>query len=169
MTSQEVCISCRRPKAHLSCEVCFEPVCKECEQFLEASTFSFLSQLPEDLSHTHYCPYCYDSKVAPALEEYQAVMERARDLPFFFVTQRKAIPLIKQSKDSIRVESCDDRNETILRLAFLAVEQGYNAVIEADVTADKIRNSGYQKSRWRGVAIPAHIDAEKLARWSPDR
>ena len=164
MAEKSICISCRRPKASLSCEICFEPVCKSCERFLEASTFSFFETLPEELSHTHYCSLCYDSHVAPAFDSYSEIMERARGLYFFFDTQRKMIPVLKTSKENVRVESCNDRDETILRLGFLAAQQGYNAVTEAKVVCEKVRNAGYQKSKWQGVGIPAQVDAEKLER-----
>lgn len=160
----EVCLACRRPKANVSCGICQEPLCKSCALFLDASSFSFMKKIPEDLSHTYYCPSCHDAQVAPALESYNEVMERAREAYFFFVTQRKPIPIIKKSKEKVFVSSCDDRDETILRLAFLAVEQGYNAVVQAEVDSQKVRNEGYEKSVWKGEGFPAEVDAARLER-----
>lgn len=160
----ESCISCRRPKVVSNCGICQEPLCKSCRQFLEASTFSFLETLSDELKHTFYCSPCYDTTVAPALESYHGIMEQARDLYFFFNTQRKMIPVIKRGKEAVRVVEQEDRDETILRLAFKAVEQGYNAVIEADVISKKIRNAGYEKSCWQGSGFPAQIDIEKFER-----
>ncbi len=162
--SENICISCRKPKASLNCEICQESLCKACVRFLDSSTFSFLKKIPEALVHTYYCSSCFDAQVEPALASYQELMERARGLYFFFNLQRKPIHLIKKAKETIQVEACDDRNETILRLAFLAAEQGYNAVIEAEVVSKKMRNSGYQKSLWTGVGIPAQVDSERLER-----
>jgi len=162
----EVCISCQRPKATLNCGICQEPVCKSCAEFLDASSFSFLQKVAEELTHTYYCPACHNAQVAPALESYEKVMDRARETYFFFTTQKRPLPILKKSKESIRVATCDDRNETILRLAFMAAEQGYNAVIQAEVTSEKVRNGGYVKSVWRGVGIPAQVDAEKLEKHS---
>jgi hypothetical protein len=160
-----VCLSCRRPKATVECEVCFEPVCKNCEKFLDASTFSFYEFIPEPLSHTHYCPSCYDAQVAPALESYEEIMERARGAYIFFETQKKQIPLLKRSKETLKVEACEDRDETILRLAFLAAEQGFNSVVEVKVISEKVRNEGYQKTRWSGVGVAAEVDVLKMARF----
>src|SRR3954471_2560918 len=109
---EEVCISCRRPKANLNCEICQESVCKDCAQFLEASTFSFLKVVPEELTHTYYCAPCHAAKIEPALDSYNEIMARARNIYFFFSTQKKSVRLIKRSKERIHVEACDDRDET---------------------------------------------------------
>src|SRR4051812_47292377 len=130
---KEVCIACRKPKATLTCEVCEEFVCKNCVQFLEPTTFSFFKEIPAELSHFRYCSACYDSTVGPALVTYQEIMEKARGLHFFFTTRVRPVPILRKGKDTLRVEECTDRDETILRLAFLAVEQGFNAVIEAEI------------------------------------
>jgi hypothetical protein len=158
------CISCRQPQATLRCDACEEPVCKKCVQTLAADTFSFLKKIPTELTHTTYCGLCYDKSVAPALESYNETMERAKDVFIFYKTQRKEIPLIRRSKEVFKVKDCIDRDETILRLAFFAAEQNYNAVIETEVLSDKVRNAGYQKSVWRGEGSPAQVDGGKIDR-----
>lgn len=163
-SQQEFCISCRKPKGTIHCQICDEFLCKECVRFLEASTFSFMEAIPPELSHTYYCSPCFDSHVEPALESYREIMERARNLYFFFNTQRRPVHVIKKSKEDLQVKDCDDRDETILRLAFFAAQQGYNAVIEAEVVSKKIRNSGYQKSLWQGSGVAAQVNAQRLER-----
>lgn len=163
--SKEMCTSCRRLKAELNCGNCKEPVCKGCAHFLEADTFSFLKEIPECLSHSYYCDGCYDTHVQQVLVTYQETMERARKAYFFFKTQRKQIPLIRKSKLKVHVGLCKDRDETILRLGFFAAEQGYNAIVEGDVTSSKVRNAGYEKMIWSGTGIPAQIDSSKLDRY----
>jgi hypothetical protein len=158
------CISCRRTKPTRECESCQEPVCKDCVHFLEASTFSFLKKVPEELTHSYYCQACNDTILAPALESYNETMEQAKKVYFFFHTQRKHIPLKNKSKETYHVEECADRDETILRLAFFAAEHGYNAIVNAEVTSKKVRNEGYQKSAWKGLGYPANVDADKLER-----
>lgn len=161
-----LCISCRRPKATLHCEICQEPLCKSCDQFLKAGTFSFLKTTPENLTRTHYCPSCYSAEIEPALEEYNEVLERAKSVYIFFKTQKKAPPVLKKSKEAVRVDACDDRDETILRLAFFAAQEGYNAVVETEVLSEKVRNGAYQTTRWKGVGIPALVDAERVERYT---
>lgn len=162
---ESTCISCRRPKSVHECGLCHEPLCKNCAQFLDESTFSFMKKLPDELSHSYYCYPCYDAHVEPTFELYRQHMQQAQESYIFFTTQKKPVPIIKKSKEKVSVESCEDRDETILRLAFLSAEQGYNAVVQVEVTSEKIRNEGYEKSKWRGVGFPAQVDAAKLERW----
>lgn len=158
------CSSCRKPKAPFECQLCEAALCKNCVQQVSSETFQFLAEIPEALSHSSYCGPCYDETVAPKLEEYQEVLERAKEVFIFFKTQRKEIPLIKRSKEIKRVLSCTDRDETILRLAFFSAEAGYNALVECEVNAEKVRNGAYQKSNWSGSGVPAMVDAEKIER-----
>jgi hypothetical protein len=135
------------------------------KQFLEASTFSFLKTIPENLKHTNYCPNCYDTEVAPALAQYNATLEQAETVYIFFKTQKKAPPVLKRAKEAVRVDDCSDRDETILRLAFFAAQDGYNALVEVDVTSVKVRNRAYQTSRWNGIGTPAQVDADRVERY----
>ena len=156
------CASCGKPKAVLQCEVCHDDLCKKCDQILPADTFSFLPEIPENLSHLHYCGNCYDSIVAPELDSYQEAVALAKESFVFFTSQRKEIPLIKRSREILKVEGCEDRDETILRLAFLAAKNGFNAIIETEVVAEKIRMGAYQTSKWSGKAIGATVDGHKI-------
>lgn len=164
MDSQTPCSSCRRPQSVQKCGICQADLCKKCLKFLDASTFAFWGKVPPDVSHTYYCEPCFEEKVQPVLESYEEILARAREVFFFFITQRKTIPILKKSKESIRVADCPDRDETILRLGFMAAEQGANAVVEAEVLSEKIRNGGHQTSRWKGTGVVAWVDAERLER-----
>jgi hypothetical protein len=158
------CISCRKPKANFECEICEESVCKNCSHVLDKGTFSFMDEVPELLTRTLYCNTCYDHHVAPELDVYQEIMERAKKVFVFFTTQRKEIPLIRRSKTTVSVEDREDRDDTILRLGFLAAKENYNAITEVTVVSQKIRHGGYQTSVWKGSGIPAQIDEEKMDR-----
>ena len=156
------CISCGKPKAVLNCDVCDDALCKKCDQILEADAFSFLESIPDSLKHVHYCGSCFDSTVAPELESYQEIMERAKNAFVFFTTQKKETPLIKKSREVLKVSNCLDRDETILRLAFLAAQADYNAIIDVEVESTKVRNGAYQTSRWGGSGVAAEIDGKKV-------
>ncbi len=164
--SESVCYECRGPKANLRCGICEESLCKKCARFLDEQTFSFRTQLAPELSHTYYCSPCFDAQVEPELAAYDETMDRAKEAFFFFVTHKGGVPVEKRALKPVEVESCPDRDETILRLAFRAAENGFNAVMDAEVKAEKVRTGGggYQKSRWMGKGIPALVDAERLNR-----
>src|SRR4051794_25432597 len=116
--SKEICTSCQRPKASLHCGVCNETICKSCASFLDESTFSFLDKIPADLTHSYYCSPCYSTHVDPALADYNEVLSKAKNVFFFFRSARKPTALLSKSKESIKIASCLDRDETILRLGF---------------------------------------------------
>ena len=158
------CYSCRKPKAPFECEVCHEQFCKNCSQILDEAVFKFLPEKPPALSHSIYCGGCFDQEVAPQLVEYTLAVESAKEAFVFFKTGKRRIPLIRRGKTAYRIQNCQDRDETIFRLAFLAVKDGFNAITEVEVTSKKVRNEGYQTSTWSGSAMPAEVDAEKMDR-----
>jgi hypothetical protein len=105
-----------------------------------------------------------DSVIEPALEAYREQLANAKNAYFFTPAFKKRIPVLKKAKSRVQIKGTPDRDETILRLAFLAIEQGHNAVIEAEVSAQKVRNEGYQKSLWVGSGLPVTIDLTKFER-----
>ncbi len=121
----------------------------------------FYASREPQLSHTFYCQSCFDSEVQPALDQYEETLEKAREVLFFFDGRRQ--PLVPQKKAEFPVEVTNgtDRDETILHLGFLAASQGYNAIYRAQVEGLKVRNEGYQKTRWVGRGTPAQVDASK--------
>lgn len=164
--SESACAICRAPKVAGNCELCELSACKKCMHFLPEDTFSFWKELPGELSFTHYCSNCQAEHVEPALDRYQELMAQAKEVVFCFDTQKRELPMLSKAKEKVFVESCPDRDETILRLAFQAVELGYTGVVDAVVTSKKLRNEGYQTSSWSGVGLPAMIDIERLNRLS---
>ncbi len=150
---EKICVSCLKPeggRAYWECGICVGDVCRKCAQFLPEESFPFLNPKPEALSHTYYCQACYDENVAPELEAYQAKLEAAKQTYFFFDRRKKPVPFLKKAREEVVVEGCADRNETILRLAFLTQEQGFNAVLDAVIENEKVRREGWQKTKWSG-------------------
>jgi hypothetical protein len=162
--ADEFCVSCRKLKVVAHCEACEGALCKSCVKHLDPETFSYLRVIPRELTHLRYCGACYDEKVGPALDSYNEIMDRAKQVFVFFKTQRKSIPITERSKVHFKIDNRTDRDDLILRLAFFAAELGFNALIEVEAVADKIRNGAYQTSKWRGEGMPARVDAVKLDR-----
>ncbi len=139
-------------------------MCKDCMQVLAEDAFELRATVPDDLKHLHYCQGCFGTHVAPALESYRETLSRAEAMYFFFATQKNRLPVLSKAKWPVKVEQQVDRNETILRLAFISAEAGYNSIIEASVDHEKVRNEGYQKTVWKGQGVPANVDSGKLER-----
>ena len=158
------CISCRKPKAKTECPLCFEPICKNCLQPVDSDAFQYMPDRPEDLSHARYCGFCLDATINPALEVYTEILERAKKICLLTKAYKGHVSTLKKAKYSIEVKDCPDREELIMKLAFMAAKEGYNALLQTDLVSQKIRNEAYQKSSWSGEAWPATIDAERLDR-----
>ena len=160
-----ICSSCRLPKANLECECCQAMQCKACVQKLKKNSFSFLVPIPKDLSHHIYCGQCYDQKVAPALAAYEETMQKAKNVNVFFKTQSEETRLMRRSEKPIVVIDCDDKDETLMRLAFMAAQSKFNTLIDVVITPEKIRMQAYQTTKWKGTAVPLLVDETKLKKF----
>jgi hypothetical protein len=153
-----LCYSCQSPKAKYACGICNKSVCKKCAQLLPDDSFSFLNEIPEPLTHASYCSQCFDEKVSEPLHKYNETMALAREVFVFYKTQNKETRSVRRIADPVRVEHCDDKDETLLRLAFLAAKANYNALVDVVISSQKIITDGYQKSDWQGIGNPVSID-----------
>jgi hypothetical protein len=152
-----VCATCQKPKAHFLCGVCQEAICKQCVHFLEEGSFSFLKKIPDDLNKSTYCGSCFEERVVPELKDYDHVMTLAREVSVFLKSQGKETRLIKRLEDPIRVTDCADKEEILLRLAFLTVQAGFDTLVDVEITSEKVREGGYQRSKWQASGVPARV------------
>lgn len=123
-----------------------------------------MQKKPEFLSHAAFCSTCYTEKVSPEQAKYEALIETAKNILVFEITQGKETRLIKRKEAKITVNDCPDRDETMLRLAFQAAEKGFNAIIDVDIKAKKVKEGKYQHTMYSGTAIPAHVTDNKLVK-----
>lgn len=163
-SKNETCCFCRQPRADAGCEVCSEPVCRSCVQHLSEETFAMLSTKPEILSHDKYCPRCFDEHVEPARVRYEEVLERAKEVHFWPRTYRGNIPVLKKGRVELSVPSGRGRDEVLLKLGFLAAEQGFNGLVQGELVSKKVRDHGYQKMEWSARGMPVTVDEGKLER-----
>jgi len=159
----ETCVSCQKPKGAFACGICQGLSCKKCIQSLAEGSFSFLNQIPADLTHRKYCGRCFDEKVAPELHSYQQAMAKAKKIIVFIKGQGEETRLYKRTEKPVQVVDCRDREETLLRLAFFAARANFNGLVDVTISGEKVRNGAYQTSRWHGTGIPTQIDESKLA------
>jgi hypothetical protein len=159
-----VCNSCNKPKATLECGLCQCSLCKYCAQFVEEDHFSFLASIPSYLSHTVYCGPCFDEKISPELQKYDALLEQAKQVDVYFSDQGKETRIIRRLEEPVKIENCPDRDEALLRLAFFAAQGNYNSLVDVELTSEKVRNGGYQTLKWRGVGVPVHVNKKRLFR-----
>ncbi len=114
--------------------------------------------------HKTFCGPCFTTRIAPELEAYERTLERAKAVFVYSKGQGEETRLMKRTEKPLRVADCQDREEVLLRLAFLAAHAYYNALIEADIFSKRLRNAGYQTSVWQGTAIPTRVDTDRINR-----
>jgi hypothetical protein len=161
MELMPVCKTCRKPKAPYICGLCQENLCKSCSQFVN-DAFSFLKKVPSDLTHSVYCSQCFDEKVSAPLSDYKEMMERAKNVMMFLKDQSKRTGHIKRREDPLKVEDCEDEDETVLRLAFFAAQEGFNCLLDVQVSHKKIIVGSHKKTIFSGTAIPVTIDPKAV-------
>jgi hypothetical protein len=83
-------------------------------------------------------------------------------MPFITRNYRGHLPVLKKGRVEVQAKSAEDRGEAILHAAYLAAREGFNAVIQAEVSFRKIRDGAYQKTAWDVRALPADLDLKKL-------
>ncbi|MBY0315070.1 MAG: hypothetical protein K2Q26_06100 [Bdellovibrionales bacterium] len=162
----QTCVTCLKPKATHQCGHCHSSVCKKCAHFSDVDDFAFLRKIPATLQHSAYCQTCYDNVVIPEKESYNKILEAARNIYVFFRGQGKEVRqlFIKRPEIVYEVEGCADYDETILRMAFYAVQDNFNVLVDVEVDSDKKYSGSYQTLKWHGKATPSFADPEKLQR-----
>ena len=158
------CSGCRSLKTTHECGICNEALCRSCAIFLDEATFAFRSEVSPELKHSFYCAGCHAEQVEPEMEADRELLELARGVYFFFGKSKHPLPILSKAKVDVKVERCLDRDETILRLGIQAAKAGFNGIVDAEVSSEKVRDHGWQKSNWRGHGRPVKMDAVKLER-----
>jgi hypothetical protein len=158
------CGFCQKSKSLLTCACCAESVCKNCALFLDANRLDFWDQRPSYLKESVFCPPCFDTKIQPAVDQYDRQLKEAHQLSIFFDNQGKETRFLSRKEKPIEVHNLSDREEVLLKLAFQAVLAGFNGLIDVQVSSEKKRNAGYQTQIYKGSGIPTMLPDRKLAK-----
>lgn len=160
-TNSGCCAICQSKKTPYNCGVCNDSLCKSCVQFLPETAFQFLTNRPSELSHSTYCTVCFDQHVSTPLANYETTLAQAQEILVFDKTQGKETRFVKRLEKPVSVEGVDEQDVT-MRLAFIAVEKNYNALVDVDIKAVKVRDGAYQTMAYSAKAIPANVNDRKL-------
>ncbi len=160
----QTCCICQKPKAQLECGLCHSAICKKCVQFVDENTFSFYEVIPKKINHTVFCGACYTENVVSEIAKYDQLVKQAQEVFVFYKDQGKETRRMPRDNKILQIKDCADRDEAILRLAFLAVLDGYTTLVDVDLHQQKIRQGSYQHSLWHATAVPVKIEHEKLKR-----
>ena len=90
------------------------------------------------------------------------MLEQAKNVAMFYKDQGKETRRMSRVEKPLTVDNCLDKNDMILRLAFRAIEAGFNTLVDVDLVSQKVRNGNYQHLVWSGTAVPVSLEPEKL-------
>lgn len=158
------CVTCGKSKNLLVCECCSTQVCKNCAHILSEEAFSFVSIKSDIMTKKIFCNPCYLSEVGPQLDLYENRLELAKDVNIYFSYQGKETRLMSRKEKSIQVLNCADREETLLRLAFMAVEKGFDTILDVQLVGEKQRMGSYQKTIYKAQGTPTILDQKLIIR-----
>lgn len=156
------CSICLTAKATLQCKTCSDPLCKKCANVVSEDRMTYLDEkVPAPiLGGGVFCNACFESVVAPKLNEYDATMEKAKEVFVFFIEESKETRLIRRSEKKFKVEG-EDKDDIVMKLAFLAAKAGFNAVVDISVSGQKHRDGSYKLMTWTGSGTAAQVDAAR--------
>lgn len=122
---------------------------------MDQNIFEYSDLLPKQILDKAMCPNCYDSEAHDIVEKYKEALETAKDVDIYDENQAKATYKMPRHEKPISVADCDNREEVLMRLAFLATLKGFNTLLDVGLQSKKITVSGrYKKLIWSGKGIP---------------
>jgi hypothetical protein len=157
MVEKNVCGMCLKPKAELKCRSCVNDLCKYCAQFVNEDRLGFMPAEESTLQSGAYCNICYERDIKDQVVQYVSILQKAKDVNVYFTSQGKETRMIRRAKETYKISDCADRDEAVLRLAFMAARSGFNCIVDVDVRSKKIRDGAYQTMKWDGTANAAQI------------
>jgi hypothetical protein len=163
-TQKNDCCFCRLPRASHECGICESDICRSCAERVAEDTFLMQTTPPEWIDKKFFCPRCFDDVIAPVIASYEEKLALAKEVHYWPKNYRGYIPVLRKSRTELRVENAKDRDEALLQLGFLAVEAGFNGMVQGEISSRKVRNFGYQNMSWSARALPVMVDNEKLER-----
>lgn len=152
------CSVCLTAKGNLSCGHCDLQICKACAEFLADDDFAFMPKVNDILTKSAYCPNCFDIHVRPDLDIYNELLEKAKNFPVYSKTQSKETRLMRRNRPKLVASDCEDKEEALLKLAFLAVYETCTAIVDVEVISKKVRNHAYQTLTWEASGMPIKLD-----------
>lgn len=156
-----LCQSCLKNETLLFCSDCLAPSCKKCSCFIDEDEFEYQVLLPEKFKAKTFCSKCFELKALPVLNEYREILVKAKNINVYDITQGSETGRMPRQEKPIVIEECNDREETLLRLAFQAAMKGYNTLIDVDLRSKKVSQGGkYKKLVWSGKGIPIDIKSQ---------
>lgn len=161
LVDKKLCLTCSSKKTAIQCSKCIEPSCKKCSFFIDEEEFFHLELLPDEIQGKTFCTACYHETVYGVLENSRELLERAKNVDVYGKEQGSETGLIKRIEKPIVIKDADDKEETLLRMAFYAVQKGYDTLVDVKIESKKTGVGTYKKLIWDGYAVPVDPKIKK--------
>jgi len=158
---KKTCSSCDKNNTDLVCGLCEAPTCKTCATFVDEDSFDFFNMIPVSLQNKAFCQGCFANQVSTEIEALKVLLKKARQVNVYRKEQGTETRFIRRIQKPIRVMDCQDEQETLLRLAFLATQQGFSTLVDVEIQSRKIGEGRYKKYVFDGTAVPVETKNHK--------
>lgn len=155
------CQTCLKNKTALNCSECEEATCKHCSFFIDDTVFEYAELLPENIMDQTFCTPCYHKTAEPVLAKYNEYLKTAKNVNVYSTIQGNETGMIKRIEKPIVIKDCDDREETLMRMAFFAAQKGYDTLVDVDIKPTKVGKGTYKKLIWTGRGVPVDPKIKK--------
>ncbi len=162
--SKNTCATCQEPKATLNCNLCNCDICKGCALLIDDEAFAFLPDGSQEHDQHLFCVKCFDENITPKLDSYNQTMALAKDVNVFFKARSKITRAVNRQEPPVQVIDCEDYDEAILRMAFLAAQSKFNTLVDVDMVSKKVRVNNYKTTIWSGSGIPTNVQPAHVER-----
>lgn len=173
MSTSSSCVICNNPKANITCRECDSSVCKSCIEFVGDALFEYDEYTDETSPVGHYCSSCYTTTIVPRLDVYNEIVERAKEVSVFSTEKSQESRLIKRTDVKLKIDECEDKEDLIMKLAYMAAKAGYNSIVDMDLVYTKTRDGSFKLANWSGTATAANLNSRmpitNSGRRSPSR
>lgn len=156
------CSVCISSKTALTCDLCMQGSCKKCSIFIDKSEYEFLPLFDEDLDGETFCPNCYDESISSRLENYNRILDSAKDVNAYVGNSDLRARAIRRIEKPVKIDACVSKEEALLKLGFLVAQKGFTTMVDVVLVSKKVGGiTRYKKLMWNGTATPVDPEIRK--------
>jgi hypothetical protein len=156
------CGLCRQTKTIHDCSECKKSLCKDCVRYLEKEEFRFHPKAPKIFQQRQFCVDCYAELIEPEMAKYKEAFDRSYQITLIRKSFRGFVPILQKAKAPLLVKDHVDKGDAIAHLCFLTAWYGYDAMMDVEAVAKKIRNHAWEKKEWSASALPVKLDRKRF-------
>lgn len=83
--------------SHLQCQICACALAKSDAQFIDEESFALMAAPPAQVPAGAYCNTCFEERARPELDAYEALVEKARNVNLFYLSQSRESRFVRRT------------------------------------------------------------------------